>query len=79
MFLTPGNWMLMMWISGPHYVDAPAPETPTRAFDPLNYPVALDDDGNLTPLGLIRAEFRLNPQVRLRLTALLQNNGLNLC
>lgn len=46
------------------YVDAPAPETLMRALELLNYLVALDDDGNLTALGSIMAEFPLDPQVR---------------
>jgi pre-mRNA-splicing factor ATP-dependent RNA helicase DHX15/PRP43 len=46
------------------YVDAPAPETLMRALELLNYLAALDDDGNLTPLGGIMAEFPLDPQVR---------------
>ena len=45
------------------YVDAPAPETLMRALELLNYLAALDDDGNLTPLGSIMAEFPLDPQV----------------
>jgi pre-mRNA-splicing factor ATP-dependent RNA helicase DHX15/PRP43 len=47
------------------YVDAPAPETLMRALELLNFLAALDDDGNLTPLGSIMAEFPLDPQVRL--------------
>jgi HrpA-like RNA helicase len=47
------------------YVDAPAPETLMRALELLNYLSALDDDGNLTALGGIMAEFPLDPQVRL--------------
>ncbi len=34
-----------------------------RALELLNYLVALDDEGNLTPLGAIMAEFPLDPQV----------------
>ncbi|KZT67534.1 P-loop containing nucleoside triphosphate hydrolase protein [Daedalea quercina L-15889] len=45
------------------YVDAPAPETLMRALELLNYLAALDDDGNLTPLGSIMAEFPLDPQM----------------
>ncbi|PSR90426.1 hypothetical protein PHLCEN_2v4915 [Hermanssonia centrifuga] len=45
------------------YVDAPAPETLMRALELLNYLVALDDEGNLTPLGAIMAEFPLDPQM----------------
>ena len=35
-----------------------------RALELLNYLAALDDNGNLTPLGAIMAEFPLDPQVR---------------
>lgn len=34
-----------------------------RALELLNYLAALDDDGNLTPLGAIMAEFPLDPQM----------------
>ena len=34
-----------------------------RALELLNYLAALDDEGNLTPLGEIMAEFPLDPQV----------------
>ena len=46
------------------YVDAPAPETLMRALELLNYLAALDDEGNLTPLGAMMADFPLDPQVR---------------
>ncbi|KJA15451.1 hypothetical protein HYPSUDRAFT_48384 [Hypholoma sublateritium FD-334 SS-4] len=45
------------------YVDAPAPETLMRALELLNYLAALDDEGNLTPLGGMMAEFPLDPQL----------------
>jgi len=45
------------------YVDAPAPETLMRALELLNFLAALDDEGNLTPLGGIMAEFPLDPQM----------------
>jgi len=35
-----------------------------RALELLNYIGALDDEGDLTPLGAIMAEFPLDPQVR---------------
>ena len=35
-----------------------------RALELLNYLAALDDEGNLTPLGEIMAGFPLDPQVR---------------
>jgi HrpA-like RNA helicase len=34
-----------------------------RALELLNYLAAVDDDGNLTALGSIMAEFPLDPQV----------------
>lgn len=34
-----------------------------RALELLNYLGALDDDGNLTPIGTIMAEFPLDPQL----------------
>ncbi|KAF8124649.1 P-loop containing nucleoside triphosphate hydrolase protein [Mycena galopus ATCC 62051] len=45
------------------FVDNPALETLMRALELLNYLAALDDEGNLTPLGSIMAEFPLDPQV----------------
>ncbi|PFH46026.1 hypothetical protein AMATHDRAFT_8337 [Amanita thiersii Skay4041] len=45
------------------YVDAPAPETLMRALELLNYLAAMDDDGNLTALGSMMAEFPLDPQL----------------
>ena len=50
------------------YVDAPAPETLMRALELLNYLKALDDEGELTDLGGIMAEFPLDPQVSFRST-----------
>lgn len=34
-----------------------------RALELLNYLAAIDDDGNLTPLGAMMAEFPLDPQL----------------
>ncbi|KAI0804491.1 P-loop containing nucleoside triphosphate hydrolase protein [Irpex lacteus] len=45
------------------YVDAPAPESLMRALELLNFLAVLDDDGNLTPLGGMMAEFPLDPQL----------------
>lgn len=42
-------------------MDPPAPETLMRALELLNYLGALDDDGNLTQLGQMMAEFPLDP------------------
>jgi HrpA-like RNA helicase len=40
-------------------MDPPAPETLMRALELLNYLAALDDDGELTDLGGMMAEFPL--------------------
>jgi pre-mRNA-splicing factor ATP-dependent RNA helicase DHX15/PRP43 len=45
------------------WVDAPAPESLMRALEILKFLAALDDDGNLTPLGSMMSEFPLDPQV----------------
>ncbi|CCU97979.1 unnamed protein product [Malassezia sympodialis ATCC 42132] len=45
------------------YMDPPAPETVMRALELLNYLGAFDDQGHLTPLGEIMAEFPLDPQL----------------
>ncbi|KAH9848244.1 pre-mRNA-splicing factor ATP-dependent RNA helicase PRP43 [Lenzites betulinus] len=45
------------------YVDAPAPETLMRALELLNFLAALDDEGQLTPLGAMMADFPLDPQM----------------
>ncbi|GAB5588235.1 DEAH-box ATP-dependent RNA helicase prp43 [Umbelopsis nana] len=45
------------------FMDPPAPETLMRALELLNYLGALDDDGNLTPLGEIMSMFPLDPQL----------------
>lgn len=43
-----------------HYA---APETLMRALELLNYLAAIDDDGELTELGSMMAEFPLDPQL----------------
>jgi len=45
------------------FMDPPAPETLMRALEMLNYLGALDDDGNMTEVGNIMAEFPLDPQL----------------
>jgi len=42
---------------------AAAPETLMRALELLNYLAAIDDDGELTELGSMMAEFPLDPQL----------------
>ena len=43
--------------------DPSAPETLMRALELLNYLAALNDDGDLTELGSMMAEFPLDPQL----------------
>ena len=45
------------------WLDAPSPETLMRALEILNLLGAIDDDGNLTPMGSMMSEFPLDPQV----------------
>ncbi|CAH1783851.1 unnamed protein product [Owenia fusiformis] len=45
------------------FMDPPAPETLMRALELLNYLASLDDDGELTELGSMMAEFPLDPQL----------------
>jgi pre-mRNA-splicing factor ATP-dependent RNA helicase DHX15/PRP43 len=45
------------------WLDAPAPESLMRALELLNYLAALDNQGNLTPMGSMMSEFPLDPQV----------------
>lgn len=44
-------------------MDPPAPETLMRALEMLNYLGALDDEGNMTRIGHLIAEFPLDPQL----------------
>jgi len=45
------------------WVDAPAPESLMRALELLNNLAAVDDEGQITPLGSMMAEFPLDPQL----------------
>ncbi|KAG9510914.1 Pre-mRNA-splicing factor ATP-dependent RNA helicase DHX15 [Fragariocoptes setiger] len=45
------------------FMDPPAPETLMRALELLNYLGALDDEGELTEIGALMAEFPLDPQL----------------
>jgi len=45
------------------FMDPPAPETLMRALELLNYLGALDDEGDMTPVGKMMAEFPLDPQL----------------
>jgi len=44
-------------------VSLSAPETLMRALELLNYLAAIDDNGELTELGSMMAEFPLDPQL----------------
>ena len=59
------------------FMDPPAPETLMGALELLNYLAALDDDGNLTELGAIMAEFPLDPQLAKMLIASCEYNCSN--
>ena len=54
-----------------------APETLMRALELLNYLAALNDDGDLTELGAIMAEFPLDPQLSKMLVASCEYNCSN--
>ena len=45
------------------FMDPPAPETMMRALEVLNYIGALDDEGDITPLGHLMSEFPLDPEL----------------
>ena len=64
---------------GFEFMDPPPGETLMRALELLNYLAALDDEGNLTPLGAIMAEFPLDPQVRYRGIFTLQEEDADAC
>jgi pre-mRNA-splicing factor ATP-dependent RNA helicase DHX15/PRP43 len=51
------------------FMDPPAPETLMRALELLNYLGAIDDNGDLTKLGALMAEFPLDPQMSKMLLA----------
>ncbi|DBB04577.1 hypothetical protein WJX77_008716 [Trebouxia sp. C0004] len=51
------------------FMDPPAPETLMRALELLNYLGALDDEGNMSKVGLIMSEFPLDPQLGKMLVA----------
>jgi pre-mRNA-splicing factor ATP-dependent RNA helicase DHX15/PRP43 len=51
------------------FLDPPAPETLMRALEELNYLGALDDEGEMTPIGKMMAEFPLEPQLSRMLIA----------
>ncbi|XP_069845157.1 ATP-dependent RNA helicase DQX1 isoform X2 [Dipodomys merriami] len=52
-----------------HFLDRPAPEALMQALEDLDYLAALDDDGNLSDLGIILSEFPLPPELSKALLA----------
>jgi len=54
-------------------MDPPAPETLMRALEELNYLACLDDEGELTQLGTLAAEFPLDPVCIGKLQTLIEN------
>ena len=60
-----------------YVVMAAAPETLMRALELLNYLAAIDDDGELTELGSMMAEFPLDPQLAKMVIASCDHNCSN--
>ncbi|XP_015231394.1 PREDICTED: putative pre-mRNA-splicing factor ATP-dependent RNA helicase DHX32 [Cyprinodon variegatus] len=52
-----------------HFIDRPDPEGLMQAFEELDYLAALDDDGNLSEIGIILSEIPLDPQMAKALLA----------
>ncbi|XP_045142830.1 ATP-dependent RNA helicase DQX1 [Echinops telfairi] len=52
-----------------HFLDRPAPEALMQALEDLDYLAALDDDGDLSDLGVILSEFPLPPELAKALLA----------
>uniref|UniRef100_A0A1A8SMX9 RNA helicase n=1 Tax=Nothobranchius rachovii TaxID=451742 RepID=A0A1A8SMX9_9TELE len=61
------------------FMDPPAPETLMRALELLNYLAALNNDGDLTQLGSMMAEFPLDPQLAKMVIASCDFNCSNEC
>ena len=59
------------------FVSLIAPETLMRALELLNYLGALDDNGDLTSLGSMMAEFPLDPQLAKMVIASCDHNCSN--
>ncbi|XP_059577196.1 ATP-dependent RNA helicase DQX1 [Alligator mississippiensis] len=51
------------------FLDRPAPEALMQALEDLDYLAALDDDGNLSEVGIIMSEFPLDPPLAKALVA----------
>ncbi|XP_055452381.1 ATP-dependent RNA helicase DQX1 isoform X4 [Psammomys obesus] len=52
-----------------HFLDRPAPEALMQALEDLDYLAALDDNGDLSDLGIILSEFPLPPELAKALLA----------
>ncbi|KAJ8365527.1 hypothetical protein SKAU_G00143580 [Synaphobranchus kaupii] len=52
-----------------NFIDRPDPEGLMQALEELDYLAALDDDGNLSEIGIIMSEFPLDPQMAKSLLA----------
>nr|XP_004668314.2 ATP-dependent RNA helicase DQX1 [Jaculus jaculus] len=52
-----------------HFLDRPAPEALMQALEDLDYLAALNDDGDLSDLGIILSEFPLSPELAKALLA----------
>ncbi|XP_055974041.1 ATP-dependent RNA helicase DQX1 [Sorex fumeus] len=52
-----------------HFLDRPSPEALMQALEDLDYLAALDDDGDLSDLGIILSEFPLPPELAKALLA----------
>ncbi|RVE59763.1 hypothetical protein OJAV_G00191740 [Oryzias javanicus] len=52
-----------------HFIDRPDPESLMQALEELDYLAALDDDGNLSEIGIIMSEIPLDPQMAKALLA----------
>lgn len=68
-------WIVIMIIFRCHL--SLAPETLMRALELLNYLGALDDNGDLTSLGSMMAEFPLDPQLAKMVIASCDHNCSN--
>ncbi|XP_040275415.1 ATP-dependent RNA helicase DQX1 [Bufo bufo] len=51
------------------FLERPAPEALMQALEDLDYLAALDDDGNLSEVGIVMSEFPLDPQISKSLLA----------
>ncbi|XP_035260473.1 DEAD/H (Asp-Glu-Ala-Asp/His) box polypeptide 32a [Anguilla anguilla] len=59
------------------FIDRPDPEGLMQALEELDYLAALDDDGNLSEIGIIMSEFPLDPQMAKALLAACEYDCVN--